>query len=212
MKRLAEKNVYQKLQEARVKLQQKDIKKSGENKYAGYKYYELSDFMQPINEILNELGLFSQVTFTREQATLSIVNTEKPEEFVCFTSPMAEASLKGCHEIQNLGAVETYQRRYLYMMAFEITEADPLDATTGKEGSQKPQNAQNQKKNNSKGSTSNQGKKEQYTCSDCSTSIKQAVHAYSEKHFGRALCMECQEKEKGVKDEYKFAQSPGEQF
>lgn len=62
--------------------------------------------------------------------------------------------------------------------------------------SQKPQNAQNQKKNKSKGSTSNQGKKEQYTCSDCSTSIKQAVQAYSEKHFGRALCMECQKKEK----------------
>ena len=193
---MAEKNVYQKLQEARVKLQQKDIKKSGENKYAGYKYYELSDFMQPINEILNELGLFSQVTFTREQATLSIVNTEKPEEFVCFTSPMAEASLKGCHEIQNLGAVETYQRRYLYMMAFEITEADPLDATTGKEGSQKPQNGTQSKQSQGKGSNAGQGKKEQYECLDCGTSITQAVKAYSEKHYLRALCQPCQKKEK----------------
>ena len=46
---------------------------------------------------------------------------------------MASAQLKGVHEIQNLGAVETYQRRYLYMVAFEIVEADVLDAVQGKE-------------------------------------------------------------------------------
>jgi hypothetical protein len=44
---------------------------------------------------------------------------------------MAEANLKGTHPIQNLGAVETYQRRYLWMTAMEIVEHDALDATTG---------------------------------------------------------------------------------
>ena len=44
-----------------------------------------------------------------------------------FTSPMSNASLKGCHEVQNLGAVETYIKRYLYQNCFEIVEADALD-------------------------------------------------------------------------------------
>ena len=191
---MTKKNVYQKLQEARTELQEKDIKKSGENKFAGYKYYELSDFLPSINKILLEKGLFSQVTFNNDIATLCIVNTEKPEEFVCFTSPMAEANLKGTHPIQNLGAVETYQRRYLYMMALEITEADPLDATTGKEGSPKPQNNSQSKNNQNKGSTSSEGKK--FKCEACESAITQAVKAYSEKHFKRPLCQACQKKEK----------------
>jgi hypothetical protein len=42
---------------------------------------------------------------------------------------MAKAELKGAHPIQNLGAVETYQRRYLWMTAMEIVEHDILDAS-----------------------------------------------------------------------------------
>jgi hypothetical protein len=46
---------------------------------------------------------------------------------------MGSAALKGCHEVQNIGAVETYQRRYLWVTAMEIVEHDALDATNGKE-------------------------------------------------------------------------------
>jgi hypothetical protein len=42
---------------------------------------------------------------------------------------MAEANLKGTHPIQNLGAVETYSRRYLYVTALEIVEHDALDSS-----------------------------------------------------------------------------------
>jgi hypothetical protein len=35
--------------------------------------------------------------------------------------------------VQNIGAVETYQRRYLWVAALEIVEHDALDATTGKD-------------------------------------------------------------------------------
>jgi len=104
-------NVYEKLQHARIKLQNMELKKSGNNKYAGYVYFELQDFLPQINELLLEYMLFSQITFNKEFATLKIINIEKPEEIIEFTSPMAEASLKGCHPIQNMGAVETYQIR-----------------------------------------------------------------------------------------------------
>jgi hypothetical protein len=122
-------NLYDKLQTARVELQSSGIKKSGNNKFAGYTYHELSDFLPTINNICLKHKLFTQITFDHNIATLRIINAEQPEESITFTSPMAEAQLKGCHQIQNLGAVQTYQRRYLYMMAFEIVECDALDAS-----------------------------------------------------------------------------------
>ena len=134
-------NVYEKLQQARIQLQKKQLKKSGKNTFAKYEYYELQDILPTINELLLENKLFSQITFNSELATLKVVNIEKPEEVIEFTSPMAEAALKGCHPIQNIGAVETYQRRYLYMTALEIVEHDALDSVQGKEdnkGSNKP--------------------------------------------------------------------------
>lgn len=126
-------NVYQKLQAARIKLQSTKLNKSGHNKFAGYQYFELGDFLPTIQTIFNELGLCGSVSFTPELAFLHIVNCDKPEETIVFSSPMSEANLKGCHPIQNLGAVETYQRRYLWVTAMEIVEHDALDATTGSE-------------------------------------------------------------------------------
>ena len=102
------------------------------NKFAGYSYYELSDFLPVINTIFEKLKLCSIVSFSAEYATLTLVNMENPDETIVFTSPMASAALKGCHEIQNMGAVETYSRRYLYVTALEIVEHDALDSTQGK--------------------------------------------------------------------------------
>ena len=109
------------------------LKKSGKNSFAGYDYFELQDFLPQINKLFLDHQLIGLISFTVELATLKIINTEKPDEVLEFTSPMAEANLKGCHPIQNLGAVQSYQRRYLYVTALEIVEHDKLDATTGKE-------------------------------------------------------------------------------
>ena len=121
-------NVYEKLQKARIELQSTKMKKSGHNKFAGYQYFELGDFLPEINKLFKELGLCSTVSFGKELAELKVINIEKPEEVITFTSPMADANLKGCHPIQNLGAVETYSRRYLYVTALEIVEHDALDS------------------------------------------------------------------------------------
>ena len=129
---MSEYQVYAKLQKARMMLQAAPLKKSGHNKFAGYQYFELGDFLPTINGIFSELGLCSVISFDKELATLRIVDTDNGGSIV-FTSPMADANLKGCHPIQNLGAVETYSRRYLYVTALEIVEHDALDATTGSE-------------------------------------------------------------------------------
>jgi len=122
-------NVYQKLNSAREKFHSAEIKKSGHNKFANYYYFELADFVVPALKIFQEVGLTSVIRFETDIATMEIVNNEKPEDRIYITSPMSEASLKGCHPVQNLGAVETYVRRYLWVTALEIVEHDGLDSS-----------------------------------------------------------------------------------
>ncbi len=114
--------------QARILLQSAPLKKSGHNKFAGYQYFELGDFIPTINEIFNNLGLCGVVSYDSEIASLTITDTDDNSNIV-ITSPMAEANLKGCHPIQNLGAVETYTRRYLWVTAMEIVEHDALDSS-----------------------------------------------------------------------------------
>ena len=123
-------SVYKKLQEARIQLQNTKLNKSGKNKFAGYEYFELGDFLPQIQNICQKNGLCGMVSFTADTAYLTIHETDG-DGFVTFTSPMSSAALKGCHDVQNLGAVQTYLRRYLWTNAFEIVEHDALDATTG---------------------------------------------------------------------------------
>ena len=130
-------SVYKKLQEARMKLQNTALKKSGHNKFAGYYYFELGDFLPAIQKICAEMGLCGVVSFDHNIAYLQINDTEDGTSVV-FTSPMSSAALKGCHDVQNLGAVQTYLRRYLWVNAFEIVEHDALDATLGADGAKKP--------------------------------------------------------------------------
>ena len=131
-------NVFAKLQEARIKLQATKLSKSGKNKFAGYEYFELADFLPVIQSICHEIGLCGVIRFSDKDASLTIYDTES-EGLVVFTSPMSTAQLKGCHEVQNLGAVQTYLRRYLWTTAFEIVEHDALDATMdGKPVEKKP--------------------------------------------------------------------------
>jgi hypothetical protein len=124
--------IYKKLIDARNMLHTKELTKSGHNKFAGYKYFELADFLPTIQQIFQEVGLVDVISFDSETASMALYDVEDGS-FVVFESPMGSASLKGCHEVQNIGAVETYQRRYLYTTAMAIVESDALDATTAKE-------------------------------------------------------------------------------
>ena len=122
--------VCKKLVDVRNELQTMSLSKSGHNKFAGYKYFELGDFLPAIQTLFKKHGLCDVISFTQELATMVVYDVEDGSS-VTFTSPMGSAQLKGCHEVQNIGAVETYQRRYLYVTALAIVEHDALDAVTG---------------------------------------------------------------------------------
>lgn len=120
-------SVHKKLMQARIRLHGMTINKSGRNEFAKYNYMELGDFLIPTQQIFAELGLCGLVSFSKDVATLTITDIDDGSEVV-LTSPMGTAALKGCHEVQNIGAVETYQRRYLWVTAMEIVEHDAIDA------------------------------------------------------------------------------------
>jgi len=126
-------SVHRKLSEARKQFHTLELKKSGKNTFAGYEYFELGDFLVPALQVFDAIGLGATISFTADLATMTIRDLDNPEDTIEITSPMGSAALKGCHEVQNIGAVETYQRRYLWVAALEIVEHDAIDKTTGKE-------------------------------------------------------------------------------
>ena len=119
--------------------QRKNVKKSGRNTFSKYDYFELDDIVPPKTEIFNELLLCDLISFSDTEATLTLVNIEKPEETRTVTSPMRDLELKGANAVQLLGGVETYQRRYLYMMVLDIVEADQFDQVSNNNSNNKPQ-------------------------------------------------------------------------
>lgn len=121
-------SVYTKLSDAREAFHRLELKKTGHNKFANYFYFELGDFLIPALEVFKKFGLLGVVSFGKKLASMTIVDLESGEKLV-IESPMSTAALKGCHEVQNLGAVETYIRRYLWVAALEIVEHDAVDSS-----------------------------------------------------------------------------------
>lgn len=124
------KNIYQKLQQARVELQEKKLQKTGLNKFAGFKYYELSDFLPSLNKICLDVGLATCFNLQEDTAVLTVIdaNSDTDKKELIFSTPLPEKyEQKGSTPIQQLGGLHTYLKRYLYMNAFEIVEDDSID-------------------------------------------------------------------------------------
>lgn len=127
-------NVYQKLLAARAKFLDHGVSKSGKHMELRYKYFELDDIVPIAIGIFTEVGLIPLVSFSEEQAVMTVVNTDNPEETVQFTCPMRYPSEnRMVNPVQALGSAQTYLRRYLYMIALDICEPDTIEPTTVKE-------------------------------------------------------------------------------
>lgn len=127
-------SVYKKLQAARLKLVNSGIKKTGHNTYGGWQYYELGDFIPTVHKIFDEIGLCGVVTFG-DTATLTVYDADG-EGKIEFSTPIVYAEAAKGQPIQMLGSTHTYLRRYLWLMAMEIVEADAVDATKQEEKSE----------------------------------------------------------------------------
>lgn len=130
-------NIYQKIQKVKLELSKRNLKKTGQNTFSHFEYYQLEDILPSIIELCEKYHLFTKTTFTNEEAILEIIDSDNdgknPDLWKqVYTSPMKDAEIKGANAIQCLGGTETYQRRYLYMTAFDITEGDMFDENINK--------------------------------------------------------------------------------
>ena len=132
-------NVRQKLAKARLYFLNRKVAKTGKNMHLEFKYFELEDIVPVAIRIFASVGLTSYTNFNGETATMTILNADDPDEDgITFTLPYREnkpiISNQGkevTNPMQALGASTTYLRRYLWMMALDITEPDEVDASLG---------------------------------------------------------------------------------
>lgn len=124
-------NIYEKLTAAKLEFLSGGVSKGGKNMHMAYKFFELDDIVPVVTRIFEKYKLcsFYSVDRASAMAKLTIIDAENPEpwkiEIECpFTTP---ESIKAMSEPQRDGAAITYTRRYLWMMAMDICEADEMD-------------------------------------------------------------------------------------
>jgi len=117
---------------ARVELQKTNLKKSGRNRFANFDYYELADFLPTLNIIMERLGINDIFTIEDGYAKLTLIKGENMQSyaipFVMFDVPKNKNGQPSMQQIQYLGALNTYYKRYLYLNAFGITDGEVIDS------------------------------------------------------------------------------------
>lgn len=148
MKEENKKSLNESIIAIRVELQNAKLKKSGKNKFAGFDYFELSDFLPKLNELMLKEGINDRFYINDGYATLEIqkgdeINTYQMP-FVMFETPLTFKKDKqgnfmknkngefievpSMQDIQYLGALNTYYKRYCYLNAFGITDGEVIDS------------------------------------------------------------------------------------
>lgn len=115
----------------RVNLQNTQIEKSGKSNYGGFKYFELKDFLPALNELMEKENVNDIFTIENGNATLTLIKGDERQSytipFIMFETPINDRGKKQMQDIQYLGALNTYYKRYLYINAFGITDGDIID-------------------------------------------------------------------------------------
>ena len=138
-------NLYQKIAKLRKSVSDANLKKTGDNTYANYKYYELGDFLPLVTKLEQELGLLSKFSLKDNLGTLEIINADNPSERDVFIVTSAEANMKGQLEIQKTGAEITYTKRYAYQNYLNLIESDEVNVKTVEVGKTKKEKAESKK-------------------------------------------------------------------
>ena len=130
-------NLNESIIKIRVKLQNSKIKKSGKNKFAGFEYYELGDFLPKLNELMLEENINDLFTIENDEVKLVLMKGEEKQEykmpFRIFETPLTKDGKQSMQDIQYLGALNTYYKRYLYLNAFGITDGEVIDSMNSEE-------------------------------------------------------------------------------
>lgn len=131
-------DVYTKIQEGKLYFLEQGIRKSGNNKFHKFHYYELKDLLPVVLRWMNENNMSSHYNFTSSTATL-IIRDEDTKTSASFSIPLPAVTMENPFQaMQAIGGLQTYARRYLLIQAFDIEESDTIDGREQKQKKQKP--------------------------------------------------------------------------
>lgn len=126
--KVQEMNIYQKLFLVRDEFARAEIKRSGKNMQLSSLFYELADIIPNVRPIFLKYRLLPLTSVASGKAVMTIVDVDTPENTLVFELDVQTyEGNKAVTPPQAYGAVVTYYRRYLYMVALDIVEADYLE-------------------------------------------------------------------------------------
>lgn len=122
----------------KAELAKTEIRKTGWNKFKGYEYFELSDILVPITELCAKYEILETFAYEKDDngewyPTLYVHDARGTSGDLIFkglpgwSQPKTKVGEDLTNPIQNKGATITYDRRYLYLMAFSVVESDSVD-------------------------------------------------------------------------------------
>lgn len=155
-------NLYQKVAKIKGEMSSMKFTKTGKNSFTHFNYFQLDDFEPTLEKLCSQYGVVTYFQFALDAARMVVVDADSPADKIEVDSPVDVSFGKTSTKMQDIGSMQTYARRYLFMSFFGITESDFLDEVAGsdtpkseddvehvnpdKDGSKKPDaNAYNRK-------------------------------------------------------------------
>ena len=178
------------------------VEKNGTNTYHNYQYATSADVLAKVNASLVKHGIASvavpelldmaDVTTakgnTEKLATIqmqvTLIDTESGETFTIVGIGSGQDS--GDKAVMK---AETAAIKYAYMLSLAISTGDDPEADMQTDISTAQQKRQ---ANQPAAPMSSINKKQPLKCADCGATISEKVSKYSQKQYGRPLCMRCQ--------------------
>ncbi len=132
--------IHKKVSAIKAEVSKLNLTMSGHNKFVGFDYLELKDFLPALMKLQHEKGVDDTFTFDKERASLTLTCVETGDSKT-VSMPFVEAEMLGkggakssVDAIQRMGATATYFRRFLYLAAYGIVESDMASSQEPKAG------------------------------------------------------------------------------
>lgn len=188
------------------------IAKNGENNFHGYKYAASADVLQRVNTSLVAHGIasmampeiVSQQDVTTAKGNIERLVTVKMDITLIDKESGEMFQITGLGSGQDSGdkavmKAQTAAIKYAYMLSLAISTGDDPEADRRTDEGMAAETVAKSEKPRTRMTGRPRGKVETLpACSDCGAAITEKVMQFSVSRYGRALCMDCQKKSRGV--------------
>ena len=105
------------------------LTKGGYNDYQKFKYIETEDLFPLVREVCQKFKLRTKFEWAYDRSMLRLTITDQEDGSKSrFIIPVAEVDAKDPGKyMQDIGRIQTYAMRYLYIQAFELSVPDEID-------------------------------------------------------------------------------------